>query len=681
MILVAHWRRLLGLALSFVTLTNPASGITTTRFHFKLNQLYEVSVGLEGLRGTPVAFGDFSGNQKTDLLVTSTDQTTLELWEWYPADKVFIHKESADIKLGKDMWISNVIPGDFNMDGKLDVLVQGAKAKTPSGSFTKDEVPMWLYLGDGDVGFRLTETLDSGAGALPFAFDYSGDGAVDLLGVPFDTSSAEFSNSIAVWAGNPNASAGNNPTSTDTDTDNSKGQEDQKLFSLAAFDSASLNTTEMCKPASPHSNAFVDLDGDCLADLFIVCEGGEEYQIWRNSGTGFEYSQNGKLPSNAGPVSFADVNADGSLDMVIPILGQSQIYIVYNEQRPLCVGTRKNNSNCRDYKRICEADPNFLFALKNAQIIDVSKFWAGESLLDTVDGLVGFQGPPAIRLGDTNLDGHPDMVFVTKKSSSGKDNRIRILRSIECSEASSDGKASGCKAASGTNNIEQRGFTPVKDGVAVLEKLGGAQDVTLLDLDSTGTVDLLIHFRDAQGNQRLTAIYNNFFTDAFFIKAQACPTANSGKHVRSYSGYVPGVSFKYLLVSDSGVKHVAQAVQVPQTAYRALFTPYTVIGIGRTNNYIEDFSVGSTSQLGRNVKSFEGLIPNSQVVVFPVNTTSDWRLELYMNRSESTPYILATLLSSMFVLGITVFALGALERKADKKEKERTLHSINFDAL
>ncbi|KAJ2556153.1 hypothetical protein EV175_002108 [Coemansia sp. RSA 1933] len=673
MVLCIRWSRLVGPALGLMGLGN---AITTTRFHFKLNQLYEVSVGLEGLRGTPMGFGDFRGTQQTDLLVASTDQTTLQLWEWYAGDKVFVHRESADIQMDKGTWISNVITGDFNMDGKLDVLVQGSTTQTPTGSFSKDEVPMWLYLGDGDVGFRLAETLDSAAGTLPFAVDYNGDGAVDLLGVPFDSaSSAVYPNGIAVWTGSPDAVDG-----LESNTTNSKRESSslhQKMFNMTAFDSASLNVTQMCKPANPHSNAFVDLDGDCLADLFIVCTGGEEYQIWLNTGAGFVYSQGGKLPSNAGPVSFADVNADGSLDMVIPILGQSQIYIVYNEQQPLCVGSRK--TNCRKYKRICEADPNYSFVLNHAQIVDVSQFWAGESMLDAVAGLVGLVGPPSVRLGDINLDGHPDLVFVTKKSSNSKDNRVRILRSTDCDPSSGDGKASGCKTGGGV--IQQRGFTAVTDGVAVLDKLGGAQDVALLDLDSTGTVDLLVHFRDTQGNQRVTAIYNNFFTDAFFIKAQACPTGTTGKHTRSYAGALPGVSFKCLLVSDSGAKHLAQAVQAPQTAYRAMFTPYTVIGIGRTNNYIEDFSVGSTNQLGRNVRSFEGLIPNSQVVVFPVNTTTEWRLELYMNRSESTPYILATLLSSMFVLAITVFALGALERKADRREKERALHSINFDAL
>ncbi|KAJ2510564.1 hypothetical protein GGI11_005440 [Coemansia sp. RSA 2049] len=376
--------------------------------------------------------------------------------------------------------------------------------------------------------------------------------------------------------------------------------------------------------------------------------------------------------------------------MVVPILGgKSQIYILYNQQRPLCVGAHKKSSGgCREYRRICEADPDFSFSLQGAQIVDVARFWPGETLLDAADDdLVGFRAPPPVRLGDTNLDGHPDMVFVTKSGSGkgGRGNRVRMLRSAECDEQSSDGKASGCKL-SAAGGIEQRGFSPIRDGVAVLEKLDRVQGVALLDLDSTGTVDLLVQYRDSGGSQRLTAIYNNFFTDAFFIKAEACGTsAGASQHAAagrpSYAAHMPGASFKYLLVGDSGVKHVAQAVLAPQSAYRALSTPYAVIGIGRTNNYIEDFSVGSTSPRGHNVKSFEGLIPNSQVVVFPVNTTSDWRLELYMNRSESTPYILATLLSSMLVLGITVFALGALERKADRREKERALHSINFDAL
>ncbi|KAJ1852132.1 hypothetical protein GGH12_005725 [Coemansia sp. RSA 1822] len=639
------------LHLGLCMLAGQASALSGSKFRFKLNQLYEVSIGLENMRGTPAAFGDFYGTQQTDLFVISPDQQTVELWEWQSHDKNFAHKKSADIHID-GMKISNIVPGDFDMDGNLDLLVQ-ASAKT-------EQISMLLYLGDGTTGFTAAGELPSAVDALPFAFDYGGTGRVDFLGASWDQKS-NASAPTWVWTNKADGSTHKQTETTALPNDETK-RDAQVLFELQPFVPYE-NSTKMCQPASPHSSAFVDLDGDCLADLFIVCQGNEEYQIWLNSGTGFVYSQTGKLPSSAGPVSFADMNADGSLDMVIPILGKPQIHIVYNQQRPLCVGARKQEG-CRKFKHICEGDSEFSFSVTDAHVIDITDMWHNEVLLDKIDDFQGQAAPPAVKIGDFNLDGYPDLAIVTKK---GKESRVRLLKSEPCD---------ACKAGK-DGLLDRRSYVSVTDGVAALEQFSRVQDIAFFDVDGTGTLDLLIYFIDKAGKKRTSCVYNNFFTDAFFIKAMACPSDK----VRSYSAYLSGPSFKYLLVSDTGKKHVAQSAQIPQTAYRALFTPYTVIGIGRTNNYIEDFSVGSTSALGHHVKSFEGLIPNSQVVVFPVNTTSDWRLELYMNRSESTPYILATLLSTMGVLAITVFVLSTLERKADMREKQRALHAINFDAL
>ncbi|KAJ2805135.1 hypothetical protein H4R20_002213 [Coemansia guatemalensis] len=657
-----QWLRL---GAGLLVLLDSALGLSGNKFRFKLDQLYEVGIGLENLRGTPAAFGDFNGDHQTDLFVISSDQKTVELWQWQKREKNFDHAQSADIHIDSGVLVSNVIPGDFDMDGNLDLLVQGSKKSS-------SEVVMMLYLGDGTSGFQAAGELPSAANTLPFAFDYDGTGRVDLLGLSWDQRDNATAPPIWVWSNAPAAVP--DTDSNENDAKESAVQERRRnasdLFSLRAFDSPSYgNGTKMCTPASPHSSAFVDLDGDCLADLFIVCDGNEEYQIWTNSEAGFVYSQTGKLPSDAGPVSFADMNADGSMDLVIPILGKSQIYVIYNQQRPLCVGLRKHE-NCRKFKRICEGDPEFSFSLADAHIINISSMWHSEVLLDAISDFQGHAAPPAVRVADFNLDGYPDMAIVTKKGRS--ESRVRLLQSVACD---------GCKAGK-DGQLDRRDYKAVTDGVAALEQLKHVQDLAFFDIDGTGTLDLLVYYLDGAGKKRAGAVYNNFFTDAFFIKALACPTGKDGnKHVRSYTGYMSGPTFKYLLVSDSGKKHVAQSAQAPQTAYRALFTPYTVIGIGRTNNYIEDFSVGSTSALGEHERSFEGLIPNSNVVIFPLNTTKDWRLELYMNRSESTPYILATLLSSMVVLAITVVTLGALERKADKREKQRALHAINFDAL
>jgi integrin alpha FG-GAP repeat containing protein 1 len=38
-------------------------------------------------------------------------------------------------------------------------------------------------------------------------------------------------------------------------------------------------------------------------------------------------------------------------------------------------------------------------------------------------------------------------------------------------------------------------------------------------------------------------------------------------------------------------ERLTQACQLPQSAYFALQTPYSLFGLGRTNNYVEDFFV------------------------------------------------------------------------------------------
>jgi integrin alpha FG-GAP repeat containing protein 1 len=85
---------------------------------------------------------------------------------------------------------------------------------------------------------------------------------------------------------------------------------------------------KQCKLANPHSNAVVDLNGDCLAgkkefillnstcltyseDVFLVCDdgrGGTYFQIWvNNKADGFSLAQEHALPAGTQQVSFADM--------------------------------------------------------------------------------------------------------------------------------------------------------------------------------------------------------------------------------------------------------------------------------------------------------------------------------------------------------------------------------------
>lgn len=132
-----------------------------------------------------------------------------------------------------------------------------------------------------------------------------------------------------------------------------------------------------CKLPSPHSNAFIDLDGDCLADLFLVCQddtssSGLSYQIWKNAkDSGFELAQTGSLPAGTGQISFADMDRDGTMDMVFPTCTSSEgcnINIAYNQQMPLCTtkggltaSSAPRTRRCRDVGDLCVADTEFRF--------------------------------------------------------------------------------------------------------------------------------------------------------------------------------------------------------------------------------------------------------------------------------------------------------------------------------
>lgn len=94
-----------------------------------------------------------------------------------------------------------------------------------------------------------------------------------------------------------------------------------------------------------------------MADLFLVCapRGGEarqEFQIWTASAAadsnksptspfhGFTYSRSGYLPPLAGALSFADMNRDGTIDVVFTTCdiasGQCHVNVAFNRQMGLC---------------------------------------------------------------------------------------------------------------------------------------------------------------------------------------------------------------------------------------------------------------------------------------------------------------------------------------------------------
>ena len=128
--------------------------------------------------------------------------------------------------------------------------------------------------------------------------------------------------------------------------------------------------------------------------MFLVCDGptGKSYQIWRNDvEDGFQLVQSAQLPPGTQTISFADIDRDGTIDLVFVtcssvssstgIGSDCMINIAYNQQLPLCSrtaattgggGVKNGKRVCRPADDLCVADPDFKFDLSNRAGSDVS---------------------------------------------------------------------------------------------------------------------------------------------------------------------------------------------------------------------------------------------------------------------------------------------------------------------
>ena len=79
------------------------------------------------------------------------------------------------------------------------------------------------------------------------------------------------------------------------------------------------------------------------------------------------------------------------------------------------------------------------------------------------------------------------------------------------------------------------------------------------------------------------------FYDSFFIKAQMLN--QNQEEVQNYGAITTGATFRFVVTTLDDKKFVRVGTQLPQTSYHSLSLPYVYMGIGRSNNYIENFNV------------------------------------------------------------------------------------------
>uniref|UniRef100_A0A3P9MGE3 Integrin alpha FG-GAP repeat containing 1 n=1 Tax=Oryzias latipes TaxID=8090 RepID=A0A3P9MGE3_ORYLA len=552
--------------------------------------------------GTMAAFGDFNSDKQTDIFVITEDSEVViflaDSKSPFFKPKVLITKDI----LPKDTVVTSVVPGDYDGDSQMDVLLT-AQIKT-------DKTTVFIFWGNNQTldttGWL---TLNKTFTDQPLIMDFNGDMMPDVFGAtsPPLTEVCFLSNRNPRW---------HNALSSPV------------------------------KMRIPHSNAFIDLNKDFTADLFLTTEVAT-FETWINKDGNF--TKTGVMSKSdikiVGQSSFLDFDGDGYQDHLLP--------------------------GCLDES--CQQSAIYLSKSASKELLPVlSDFKQKDTLWGFVPGKPS--QPLVLHIGDYNLDGFPDALAILRNIS-GSDQRAFLLENVPCTSP-------GCSSVGRTFHVhwDQSDLGAIQNAVMA----------TFFDIYEDGILDMLVlSHADGQTDSTIHALKNNFEADAYFVKVMVLSGLcfnDCNEHVKPFGVNQPGAYVMYTTADSNGNLKNASAGQLSQSAHFSLQLPYTVLGLGRSANFLDHLYVGIPREAGdTNIRKQEwtAIIPNSQLIVipFPHDNPRSWSAKLYLTPSNSV------LLTAIALIGVCVFILviiGVLhwkEKKADDREKRQEAHRFHFDAM
>lgn len=594
--------------------------------------------------GSIACFGDFNADGYTDMFViVHNDQALDQLLTltWSGGSSTEHGVFSSGNSFVEEMEISSAVASDFNYDGMLDVLVQG---RTNTSSF------MNVYFGN----------LQSLSAPVAVPSPPHVDDQVLLLDANMDMKVDLF---------------GTSENGTRTFWIN---QGDGKTWTTVPLAGA-----EGMPPIDmPHSNAFVDINGDCLSDLIITSNNGSRYlEVWLNSDASgtpeFSLADILELPQGAGQVTFSDLDRDGTMDFVFPVCWPqpscsevNSIVAVYNKQQTMCTSITGGGTGCMNRADICiEAEYELSVSDTNGNgtvVVDKSSFPNGSTFFWNYHKST----PCTLRTGDWNMDGYDDLLITVQQ-----DNEYvsQIWQSTSCDDGNS---------ACGESNSGRRYFVLQNNGTAALATVPTSYAATWFDIGEDGTLDIFAMSDDALQNAQspslhITAFANNVDHGGYFMKTLGlnglCSQWCLGSDVqpkfpdpKPVGVNMPGVVFKYTQTNNDGEAKLAAGNPLSQSAYLSLQVPYAYFGLGDVSNYVSALYIGIPITGSKSkFSSFPDMLPNSHVIVFPSPPTSvfRWTYDMRMVPSGLTFYTVTVAIICCILLTIPIVYVAWKEKK------------------
>lgn len=285
--------------------------------------------------GTVAAFGDFNSDELTDIFVLNNDHRTVQILYGADVDPLLRTGPSCTFR---NRIITSVVPGDFDGDAYMDLLVTVRSGGLMAAA--NETLDVYIHWGTTDA-LNCTNDTDGepvlrGLRGEPVALDYNHDMIIDLFGLNGTTGERTF------WLFGKDRRRG------------------PRAVSMRLPPNENLDELSV-----PHSHAYVDLNGDFVADLFLMTK--THFEVWHgrkshgreangasaaetpstadddsvldplapvsmavvggglaNVTGGFEYSHSillptGKYDTHVGQSLFLDVELSGQLNQLLPI--------------------------------------------------------------------------------------------------------------------------------------------------------------------------------------------------------------------------------------------------------------------------------------------------------------------------------------------------------------------------
>jgi integrin alpha FG-GAP repeat containing protein 1 len=509
-----------------------------------------------------------SGNQERPVFFIYDHSTGLFQYN----ELVGVHYQDAVIK--------NIVANDFNEDENIDLLITFSYNKQNNTNITNTH----LLLYDPTTSIYKTAYQFNDLASGIFIADFGESRGLDFL---YYDSEANTRKVIYF------------------DKDSRPVIKDFKNFISKDITICDRSLVHLDYPISnPHSSAFVDIDGDCINDLIIMSKftienKTENYlEIWRgvieDDTLVYCLSQSSiyKLDNNLGLFSLADINRDALIDIVFPVLNSSppQILIGYNKVQLSYDWTQ---DYCATHESITNPSNKKIPLIFDELRTESTRSHYVELLTLTNSDKHTFYNnlnfPTLIRFGDINQDSYPDLTVVLYDKSDYSQNTYVFLN---------------------TPFKEYRNFNT--SNYYFVPYVSNAIYSSFFDMDEDGKLDLIIVKQENNSTFYTEGYYNTYSYDSFYLKSLVLNEENS-----FFSNEI-GTSFRFITTNIDGSRRMDlsfQAIQV--SSPMALNLPYAFMGIGRSNNYIENFHVisGNFLNLVDRYKVFTPIIPNSQILV------------------------------------------------------------------